>query len=103
LQVLDMAQRSLSAGGETVSSSSVAAARNFYAHPSAIVDDSAEIGAGTRIWQFCQVMGGAKLGERCSLGQNVHVASGVVLGSNVKVQNNVSIYTGTVIEDDVFL
>jgi UDP-2-acetamido-3-amino-2,3-dideoxy-glucuronate N-acetyltransferase len=103
LQVLDMAQRSLESGGESVSASGGAPPRNFYAHPSAIVEDSAEIGAGTRIWQFCHVMSGAKLGERCTLGQNVNVASGVVLGSNVKVQNNVSIYSGAVIEDDVFL
>jgi UDP-2-acetamido-3-amino-2,3-dideoxy-glucuronate N-acetyltransferase len=103
LQVLDMAQRSLTAGGESVTFGSVRAPRRYYAHPSAIIDDAAEIGAGTRIWQFCRVMGGAQLGERCTLGQNVSVASGVVLGRNVKVQNNVSIYAGTIVEDDVFL
>jgi UDP-2-acetamido-3-amino-2,3-dideoxy-glucuronate N-acetyltransferase len=103
LSVLDMAQRSLESGGDAVTATSPPSPPGYYAHPTAIVDASAEIGAGTRIWQFCHVMGRAKLGQRCSLGQNVSVASGVELGDNVKVQNNVSIYAGTVIEHDVFL
>ncbi len=103
LQVLDMAQRSLEAGGEAIAPQVATAARPFYAHPTAIVDGAADIGAGTKIWHFCHIMGKAKIGERCIFGQNVNVAGGVVIGNNVKVQNNVSIYTGTVVEDDVFL
>jgi UDP-2-acetamido-3-amino-2,3-dideoxy-glucuronate N-acetyltransferase len=103
LQVLDMAQRSLESGGEAVVPQVIAPTRAFYAHPTAIVDGSAEIGAGTKIWHFAHVMGKAKIGERCIFGQNVNVAGGVVIGNNVKVQNNVSIYAGTVVEDDVFL
>ncbi|MFN7976409.1 MAG: acyltransferase [Acidobacteriota bacterium] len=75
----------------------------YTAHPTAVIDAPCEIGAGTKIWHFCHVSGGARLGRRCILGQNVFVAPGVVLGDNVKVQNNVSIYTGTIVEDDVFL
>ncbi len=71
-------------------------------HPSAFVDDGAMIGAGTRIWHFCHVLGSAVIGEHCSLGQNVVVMNGVRIGRNVKVQNNVSIYEGVEIEDDVF-
>ena len=71
-------------------------------HESAYVDDGAQIGAGTRIWHFCHVLGGAVIGERCSLGQNVVVMNGTRLGNNVKVQNNVSIYEGVELEDDVF-
>lgn len=77
--------------------------KTYFAHPTAIVDDGAEIGAGTKIWHFCHVMANAHIGEACSFGQNVMVASDVVLGRNVKVQNNVSIYTGVTCEDDVFL
>ncbi len=77
--------------------------KKYYVHDSAIVDDGAEIGKGTKIWHFCHVMGNSKLGEGCILGQNVFVANDVVLGNNVKVQNNVSIYTGVICEDDVFL
>ena len=75
----------------------------YFIHESAVVDQGAEVGAGSKIWHFSHVMGGAKLGESCNLGQNVFIASGVVLGRNVKVQNNVSIYEGVTIEDDAFL
>lgn len=76
---------------------------DYSAHPSSIVDEGAEIGAGTNIWHFAHVCSGAVIGQNCSFGQNTMVAPGVQVGSNVKVQNNVSIYTGTIIEDDVFL
>lgn len=73
-----------------------------FVHPTAVVDDGARIGAGTKIWHFCHVMSGAEIGEACSLGQNVFVAAGARLGRNVKVQNNVSIYEGVELDDDVF-
>ncbi len=71
-------------------------------HESAYVDDGAQVGAGTRIWHFCHVLGGARIGERCSLGQNVVVMNGVTVGNNVKIQNNVSLYEGVELADDVF-
>ncbi|HOG45004.1 MAG TPA: acyltransferase [Anaerolineae bacterium] len=74
----------------------------YFVHPSAFIDEPCDIGEGTKIWHFCHVMAGARIGCSCNLGQNVFVASGVVIGSNVKVQNNVSIYAGVVLEDDVF-
>jgi UDP-2-acetamido-3-amino-2,3-dideoxy-glucuronate N-acetyltransferase len=77
--------------------------KKYFAHESAYIDEPCEIGADTKIWHFCHIMKGARIGEHCSFGQNCFVANDVVIGSNVKVQNNVSIYTGTVIENDVFL
>jgi UDP-2-acetamido-3-amino-2,3-dideoxy-glucuronate N-acetyltransferase len=71
-------------------------------HPSAIVDGSAEIGEGTRIWHFSHIMPGAKIGADCTIGQNVFIGSGAVLGNGIKVQNNVSIYDRVILEDDVF-
>lgn len=71
-------------------------------HPSAFVDEGAQIGAGTRVWHFCHILGGAVIGERCSLGQNVVVMNGTHIGTNVKIQNNVSVYEGVTLEDDVF-
>jgi UDP-2-acetamido-3-amino-2,3-dideoxy-glucuronate N-acetyltransferase len=73
-----------------------------FVHESAYVDDGATIGAGTKVWHFCHVLGGAVIGERCSLGQNVVVMNGTRLGTNVKIQNNVSVYEGVELEDDVF-
>ena len=73
-----------------------------FVHESAYVDDGATLGAGSKVWHFCHVLGGAVIGERCSLGQNVVVMNGTRVGNNVKVQNNVSIYEGVELEDDVF-
>lgn len=77
--------------------------KNYSVHESSFVDEPCDIGDETKIWHFCHISKGAKIGRRCIFGQNCFVASDVVIGSNVKVQNNVAIYTGTVIEDDVFL
>ena len=72
------------------------------AHPSAIVDAGARVGADTRVWHFVHVCSGAVIGSGCSLGQNVFVGNRVVIGNNVRVQNNVSIYDNVTLEDDVF-
>ena len=71
-------------------------------HPTAIVDEGAKLGDGTRIWHWVHISGGARIGERCSFGQNVYVGNDVLIGNNVKVQNNVSIYDAVTLEDDVF-
>lgn len=71
-------------------------------HPSAIVDDGAVLGEGTRVWHWVHVCSGARIGENCSLGQNVFVGNDVVIGNNVKIQNNVSVYDAVRLEDDVF-
>ena len=64
--------------------------RNYFAHPTAVIDEPCSIGEGTKIWHFCHVMKGARIGERCILGQNVFIANDVVIGNDVKIQNNVS-------------
>lgn len=71
-------------------------------HPTAIVDDGARIGEGTRIWHWVHVSGKAVIGAGCSLGQNVYVGNRVSIGNNVKIQNNVSVYDNVTLEDDVF-
>jgi UDP-2-acetamido-3-amino-2,3-dideoxy-glucuronate N-acetyltransferase len=76
---------------------------NYQAHPTAIIDEGAKIGNGTKIWHFSHIMSGAVIGENCNIGQNVVISPGVSLGNNIKVQNNVSVYTGVTCEDDVFL
>lgn len=77
-------------------------AKEYYKHETAIVDEGAKIGSGTKIWHFCHIMGSAEMGKNCILGQNVFVGNHVKLGNNVKVQNNVSLYEGVICEDDVF-
>lgn len=71
-------------------------------HPTAIVDEGAKLGDGSRVWHWVHICGGARIGERCSFGQNVFVGNDVLIGDNVKVQNNVSIYDAVTVEDDVF-
>lgn len=71
-------------------------------HPTAIVDEGARIGAGSRVWHWVHICAGADIGEGCSLGQNVFVGNKVRIGNNVKIQNNVSVYDNVTLEDDVF-
>ncbi|MFM7705169.1 MAG: acyltransferase [Rubrivivax sp.] len=71
-------------------------------HPSAIVDEGAQLGPGTRVWHFAHVCAGARIGEGCSLGQGVYVGNDVVIGHRVKIQNNVSVYDAVTLEDEVF-
>jgi len=77
-------------------------AKAYYAHETAVVDEGAEIGEGTKIWHFSHIAKGAKIGKGCKLGQNVYIAPGVIIGDNAKIQNNVSLYEGAVLEDNCF-
>lgn len=75
---------------------------SFYQHPSAIIDEGAQIGEGSRVWHFVHVCGGARIGKGVSLGQNVFVGNKVVIGDHCKIQNNVSVYDNVTLEDGVF-
>lgn len=75
---------------------------SYFVHETAIVDEGARIGNGTKIWHFSHVSSDVDIGENCSFGQNVYVANKVRIGDGVKVQNNVSVYEGVVLEDYVF-
>lgn len=76
---------------------------SFFVHTTAVIDQGAIIGEGTRIWHFCHVMPQAVIGKNCQLGQNGFVDNGAVIGNGVKIQNNVSVYNQVTIEDDVFV
>lgn len=73
-----------------------------FIHPTAVVDEGAQIGEGTKVWHFCHVYPKAVIGKHCILGQNVMVANGVTIGDFCKIQNNVSLYEGVILEDYVF-
>ena len=74
----------------------------YFSHETACIDDGVQIGKGSKIWHFCHVMGGAKIGENCILGQNIFVGGKAQIGNRVKIQNNVSVYDSVILEDDVF-
>ena len=80
----------------------MAASTGWWAHPSAIVDDGATRGPGTKVWHFVHVSAGARVGANCALGQGVFVGNDVVIGDGVRIQNNVSVYDAVTLEDDVF-
>src|SRR3546814_7214597 len=75
---------------------------NYTRHETAIVDDGAQIGEGSRVWHFVHVCAGARIGAGVSLGQNVFVANKVVIGDRCKIQNNVSVYDNVTLEEGVF-
>lgn len=75
---------------------------NYFVHESSYIDEGVEIGTGTKIWHFCHIQSGAKIGDNCCFGQNVNVSNNVKIGNECKVQNNVSIYEGVELEDGVF-
>lgn len=76
---------------------------NYYIHESSYVDEGVVIGDETKIWHFCHIQSGAKIGQKCSLGQNVNISNNVKIGNGVKIQNNVSVYEGVEVKDNVFL
>jgi len=75
----------------------------YFVHPTAVVEEGAIIGEGTRIWHFAHIRSGAKIGRNCNIGKDVYIDVGVEIGNNVKIQNCVSVYRGVKIEDDVFI
>jgi UDP-2-acetamido-3-amino-2,3-dideoxy-glucuronate N-acetyltransferase len=79
------------------------AATKWWRHETAVVDEGAHVGAGTKIWHFCHVSSGARIGKDCVLGQNVYVAPTVVIGDGVRIQNNVSLYDGVTIDAHAFI
>jgi UDP-2-acetamido-3-amino-2,3-dideoxy-glucuronate N-acetyltransferase len=74
----------------------------YFKDPTAVVDEGAEIGAGSRVWHFAHVCGGARIGCGVSLGQGVFVGNRAVVGDRCKIQNNVSLYDGVILEEGVF-
>jgi len=77
--------------------------KSYFSHPTAVIDEGASIGAGTKIWHFSHVMPKAVIGKNCNIGQNVYIDNNVTIGNGVKIQNNVSVYNGVVVEDEAFL
>ena len=73
-----------------------------FIHESSYVDHPVEIGAGTKIWHFCHILGNVTIGTGCSVGQNVMIGPRVTIGDNCKIQNNVSLYEGVTLDSDVF-
>ena len=77
--------------------------KKYFIHNSSILDKNVIIGSNTKIWHWCHISKGAKVGKNCTIGQNVFLGESVKIGDNVKIQNNVSVYAGVTIKNDVFI
>lgn len=104
LRVLNVAQSSLNQGGRKLPVGEAPAVKpgDYFVHESAVVDDDAEIGTGTKIWHFSHILSKSKIGINCNIGQNVAIGPEVSIGKNCKIQNNVSVFKGVTLEDGVF-
>ena len=76
--------------------------KEYFCHESSYIDDNVSVGNGTKIWHFCHILPGTKIGKNCSLGQNVMAGPDVMIGNGCKIQNNVALYKGVTLEDGVF-
>jgi UDP-2-acetamido-3-amino-2,3-dideoxy-glucuronate N-acetyltransferase len=76
---------------------------DYFVHPTADVEDGAQVGSGTKVWHLAHIRSSATVGSDCVIGRNVYLDAHAVVGSRVKVQNNVSVYQGVTIEDEVFV
>ena len=75
---------------------------NIQVHLTAIIDDGATVGDGSRVWHFAHICAEAVIGKNVSIGQGVFVGNRVAIGDNCKIQNNVSVYDNVTLEDGVF-
>ena len=75
---------------------------NYFVHESSYIDKDVTIGLETKVWYFCHIISGTRIGKKCNIGQNVMIGPDVQVGDRCKIQNNVSIYKGVILEDDVF-
>ncbi len=108
LRILRAAQRSLDKSGRPVSLQesedlpSRPSQADYFAHPTAVVDDQVDIRDGVKIWHFSHILSGSTIGKDCNIGQNVVIGPEVSIGANCKIQNNVSVYKGVTLEEGVF-
>lgn len=98
LKILEQAQQQLDSGPQKTHEKKT----TYFAHETAHISDSAQVGEGCKIWNYCNVLDNAKIGKKCVLGQNVNVGNNAIIGNYVKIQNNVSVYEGVELEDYVF-
>jgi UDP-2-acetamido-3-amino-2,3-dideoxy-glucuronate N-acetyltransferase len=71
--------------------------------PTADVDESAVLGAGTTVWHLAQIREDARLGRGCIVGRGAYVGPGVIIGDRVKLQNYALVYEPARLEDGVFI
>lgn len=61
------------------------------------------IGPETKVWQFCVILPGAKIGSNCNINSHCFIENDVVIGNNVTIKCGVQLWDGIIIEDGVFI
>lgn len=102
LRILNLCEKSLKKQNPLEVAEITEEKKSFFVHPSSYIDEDVEIGEGTRIWHYCHILRGSKIGKNCAIGQNVMIGPDVKIGDRCKIQNNVSVYKGVTLEDEVF-
>lgn len=104
LRVLNASQQSMDTGEGVyrLDDADAVAGERANVHNTAVVDDGAVIGVGSKVWHFSHILPDTTIGKNCNIGQNVVVGPSVTVGDGCKIQNNVSVYKGVTLEDDVF-
>lgn len=64
---------------------------------------SADIGEGSKIWQFTQILAGARIGKDCNISAGVFIEGQVTLGDRVTVKSGTQMWNGVTVEDDAFV
>lgn len=71
-------------------------------HPLSDVQTT-QIGEGTKVWQYCVVLSGARIGRDCNICAQVLIENDVRIGDRVTVKSGVQLWDGVTLEDDVFV
>lgn len=74
-----------------------------FIHPHALIDENVSIGAGTRVWAFAHIAGGAVIGEDCNICDHTFIEGKVRIGNRVTLKCGVYLWDGLIIDDDVFI
>lgn len=72
-------------------------------HPTAEIEEGAQISDSVSIWQFAHIREGCVIGENVIIGRGVYVGKDVRIGANCKIQNYSLLYEPAELESGVFI
>jgi UDP-2-acetamido-3-amino-2,3-dideoxy-glucuronate N-acetyltransferase len=76
---------------------------SVFVHPTAIVEEGVQIGAGTAVWDNVHIRREACIGIECIIGEKTYIAPQVLIGNRVKINAFVYICSAVTIENGVMV
>jgi len=76
---------------------------NAAVHPTAVVHETVQLGAGARVAAQAVIGQGARIGEKTHIGVGCAIAPGVAIGAGCELYPNVTIYANTSLGDRVIV